>query len=225
VKFGWYELCDWYLEATKAPRQRETRAAVLSFALNVLVRLLHPIAPFITEEIWQSLPHDGDSIVTASWPETDGIPRDDEAVKLFATIVGVVESARNLRAELGLPPKEKMTLEIPAALAPEIGELLAVLIHAELRPVAAPATGDAQSAHDLVRAVVPLAPVALMRDRYGREIVKLDGEIARLEKKLGSDFALKAPPGVVAKEREKLDGYSRDRDRARTALAELGDAT
>ena len=91
VKFGWYELCDWYLEATKAAVQRDTRAAVLSFALNVLVRLLHPIAPFITEAIWQSLPHDGDSIVTASWPETFGIPRDPEAVGLFATIVEAVE--------------------------------------------------------------------------------------------------------------------------------------
>ena len=72
--FAWSEFCDWYLEATKVPAAAATRGAVLSFALNVLVRLIHPIAPFISEEIWQALPHDGATIVTASWPDPAEIP-------------------------------------------------------------------------------------------------------------------------------------------------------
>ncbi len=74
LQFGWYTFCDWYVEATKAPSQRATRAAVLSFVLNAFVRAMHPIAPFVTEEIWLTLPHDGATIVTASWPDVAEIP-------------------------------------------------------------------------------------------------------------------------------------------------------
>ena len=73
-RFIWYEFCDWYLEATKAPENRATRAAVLSFVWNAAMRLLHPFAPFISEEVWLTLPHDGQTIVTASWPDIDDLP-------------------------------------------------------------------------------------------------------------------------------------------------------
>ena len=84
LQFGWYTFCDWYVEATKAPSQRATRAAVLSFVLNAFVRAMHPIAPFVTEEIWLALPHDGATIVTASWPDVAEIPAFPEDAATFA---------------------------------------------------------------------------------------------------------------------------------------------
>jgi valyl-tRNA synthetase len=84
LDFIWYEYCDWYIEATKVPTP--TRAAVLSFGLNALVRLLHPIAPFVTEEIWQALPHDGKTIVTAMWPDPEEVPTDAAAFARYETL-------------------------------------------------------------------------------------------------------------------------------------------
>ncbi len=83
--FVWYEFCDWYVEATKIPENRATRAAVLSFVWNNAMRLLHPIAPFISEEVWLALPHDGVTIVTASWPDRFEVPVDRDAAEAFAT--------------------------------------------------------------------------------------------------------------------------------------------
>src|SRR5580700_1242092 len=73
-RFVWYEFCDWYVEATKVPQNHATRAAVLSFVWNNAMRLLHPIAPFISEEVWLALPHDGVTIMTATWPDRLEVP-------------------------------------------------------------------------------------------------------------------------------------------------------
>jgi len=110
--FVWYEFCDWYLEATKDPGARETRAAVLSFVLNHAMRLLHPIAPFITEEVWLTLPHDRDTIVTASWPDLAEIPADAQAASIFEAVRKKEEQNGNLRAELALPPRARMTRNV-----------------------------------------------------------------------------------------------------------------
>ncbi|MBV8066339.1 MAG: valine--tRNA ligase, partial [Candidatus Eremiobacteraeota bacterium] len=90
-RFVWYEFCDWYLEATKAESNRATRAAVLSYVWNATMRLLHPMAPFITEEVWLALPHDGDTIVTANWPDPLEVPRSEAAAREFASLQRVVE--------------------------------------------------------------------------------------------------------------------------------------
>ncbi len=125
LQFGWYTFCDWYLELTKAPGQERTRGAVLSFVLNAFVRAMHPIAPFVTEEIWLHLPHDGATIVTASWPDVAEIPAFAEDAARFATFTALVERLRNARAEAGIGPKEKLTLTGPA-LDPAIVEYLAI---------------------------------------------------------------------------------------------------
>ena len=85
-RFVWYEFCDWYLEATKADRNRSTRAAVLSYVWNAAMRLLHPIAPFISEEVWLALPHDGETIVTANWPDPLEVPAFTTAAREFAAV-------------------------------------------------------------------------------------------------------------------------------------------
>jgi valyl-tRNA synthetase len=163
LQFGWYTLCDWYVEATKAPGQEETRAAVLSFVLNAFVRAMHPIAPFITEEIWQTLPHDGATIVTASWPDLAEIPSFPEDAATFGVLIEKVEQLRNARSEWGIQPKDWMRVEIPASLEPERGvvEALATLARAE---ISAYAGGDG-SLRDRILAVRGVADTAKLRER------------------------------------------------------------
>ena len=101
-RFVWYEFCDWYLEATKAPRNRATRGPVLSYVWNGAMRLLHPIAPFISEEVWLALPHDGETIVTANWPDPLEVPQFVGDAREFAALAASrrahSEPARRLRA-------------------------------------------------------------------------------------------------------------------------------
>jgi len=214
-EFAWSEFCDWYLEATKAPAAAATRGAVLSFVLNGLMRLLHPIAPFISEEIWQALPHDGATIVTASWPEASEIPADHAAAARYERLREVVRRVREARVELGLPPQQRLTLEVPAALDADARSLLALHAHAEIVEA-----GAAGSNGDPLQAVTVRAPAGILRSRYAKDLTRLDAEVERLEKKLANaQFTSKASAEIVAKEREKLTGYEAERTRVRELLA------
>ena len=220
IDFVWYRYCDWYLEATKTPS--ETRAAVLSYSLNVTMRLLHPIAPFVSEEIWQALPHDGATIVTASWPDATEIPHDDGAAARYEALIATVTKARDVRAQLGLAPREKLTLEIPATLDADARNLL--VLHANAELVEMTGNGEAAGAlGDPLAGVTVRAPTNILRERFSKELERLDGEVARLEKKLANEqFTAKASPAVVAGERAKLAGYENERARVRSQLDSLG---
>src|SRR6202165_5026646 len=141
LQFGWYTFCDWYVEATKAPAQRETRAAVLSFVLNTFVRAMHPIAPFVTEEIWQTLPHDGSTLVTASWPDLAELPSFEAEAGEFAEFKAFIDRIRAMRIEAGLPPKAKIALAGPP-LDPILLEYLAVPTIANASYEAVPSSAD-----------------------------------------------------------------------------------
>ena len=216
LDFVWYEYCDWYIEATKVPTP--TRAAVLSFGLSALVRLLHPFAPFVTEEIWQALPHDGKTIVTAMWPDPEEVPTDPAAFARYESLKSVVAKVRDLRADLGIAPREKMTIEVPPELDADARALLAVHAHATL--VDAPALAGRPG--DPLLAATPFAPPAVLAARYRKDLARLDAEVERSAKKLGNEqFAAKAAPDVVAKERAKLADYEAERERVRGQLAVL----
>jgi valyl-tRNA synthetase len=217
MAFAWNEYCDWYLEATKAPTQRQTRTVVLSYVLETFVRLMHPISPFVTEEIWQNLPHAQKTIVTAPWPKASDVPLDPDATAEFAELIKKVEEARAFRAELRIAPSRKITLVAPADLRPEIVELLRQLAHADVHFAAGAQRGAAA-----IAAVTVEAPGDLLRQRYERESAKLRDEVARSEKKLSApNFADKAPADVVSREREKLAQYRRELSAVEEALAEL----
>ena len=219
--FVWYEFCDWYLEATKDPGARETRAAVLSFVLNHAMRLLHPIAPFITEEVWLTLPHDGDTIVTASWPDLAEIPTEPDAAATFEALRRKVEQIRNLRAELGLSPRERLTVNVPSNVPAGTASLIATLAAADIVPV--PAQGG--SIVEGIAAAEAQAPTGVLSERYKKEEARLRSEIERSERKLADErFVANAKPEVVAKEREKLAGYQRELEHIVTMLAGMGEA-
>lgn len=216
--FIWYEFCDWYLEATKDENARLTRAAILTFVLNHAMRLLHPIAPFISEEVWLALPHDGDSIVTASWPDIAEIPSDVAAAALFEAVRRKVDEIRNLRSEMGVPPRERLRIAVPASVPASTASLLATLAGAEVQ--AAPSRDG--TPEEALAAVTAHAPAQTLLARYTKEAGRLTAEVERGERKLGDDkFVANAKPEVVAKEREKLQGYRKELERVRQTLAEL----
>ncbi len=217
-RFIWHEFCDVYVEATKVEDNRATRAAVLSFVWNNAMRLLHPIAPFISEEVWLAIPHDGQTIMTASWPDPLEIPADDAAAATFDALAHAAERVRALRATIGLHPKERIDVEVPRNVPARVASTLAHLASAEVRYVDA----SGGSIPDALAHVVARAPHRLLFERYRKDADRLRGEVERLERKLGNaEFVAKAAPDVVAKEREKLAGYRNDAARVETELASL----
>ncbi len=219
-RFVWYEFCDWYLEATKAPENAATRASVLSFVWNNAMRLLHPIAPFISEEVWLALPHDGASIMTATWPDRLEVPLDTDAARRFASLQETVERIRNLRSEIGLAPRAPLTLAVPRNAGEELAGLLALLTAGDVEWV--DAAGD--DVHGALAAVEGRAPKGVLVERYRKDVARLRSEVERGEKKLGNvQFAAKAAAEVVAKEREKLEAYRSELQRVEAALAAMGE--
>jgi valyl-tRNA synthetase len=218
VQFGWYTFCDWYLESAKAPGQRETRAGVLTYVLDTFVRLMNPIAPFITDEITSVLRPGGPVVALSAWPDAREIPVDTAAEADYDRFMTTVERLRNARSELGIGPKDKVVVSGPP-LDDAIVEQLRVLAGAEFRP---DVSATAASFSERLDGLRVQADPAMMRDRYTREIAKLDVEVERLEKKLTNEkFVANAKPDVVAAEREKLADYQRQRDAARDGLQAL----
>ncbi|HMF29694.1 MAG TPA: class I tRNA ligase family protein, partial [Candidatus Cybelea sp.] len=217
-RFVWYEFCDWYVEATKAEANRHSRAAVLSYVWNGTMRLLHPIAPFITEEVWLALPHDGETIVTANWPDPLEVPAFATEARHFQALQRTVERVRNVRSELGLHPRDRVVVDAPANVPDEMTTLLGLLAQATVERGAA----SGSTAEEALGAVGVRAPRELLAERYRKEAEQLRSEIDRGERKLGNEaFVAKAAPTVVAKEREKLENYRGELARVEAALAQL----
>lgn len=217
IGFGWYTFCDWYLETTKAPAQRATRAAVLTFVLETFVRLMHPIAPFITEEIRSVLLPDAGSIVRSAWPLAETIPTDPEAASAFDRLIKAVDHLRNARAELGLTPRDRIRVAGPP-LSTQWTEFLGLLAGVEYVPEGA----ECPVAEALTQMHV-LANPEILRERYARDIARLEAEVARAEAKLANEkFVQNAKPAVVDAERAKLAEYQRALTSAQTALTALG---
>jgi valyl-tRNA synthetase len=213
VQFGWFTFCDWYLEAAKAAAQRPTRAAVLTYVLETFARLMHPVAPFVTDEIFGVLRPDAGPLARAPWPDAAAIPLDRAAEAAFDRFRATVERLRNARGELGIGPKERITVHGPV-LEAAIVEQLRLLVGADYE-------SDGRPASDIATALEGLrvqADPARLRERYARELATLDLEVERLEKKLSNEkFVANAKPEVVAAERAKLDGYRRQREAVASA--------
>jgi valyl-tRNA synthetase len=242
--FVWRDTCDWYIEMAK-PRllsgdaaQRARVQGVLLHVLEQSLRLLHPIMPFLTEEIWQQLPLGSDrpaSLMIASWPEADTHAIDEAAEKEMALLQEVVSATRTIRSELNVPQGRKIQLvlstggDASAATLAANADLVQALVGAESLDagpgIAAPAGAGSAVVGD-VEIYVPLAglvDVEAERTRVQKEIDKLEKLIAGLEKKLGNDgFLQKAPPAVVDKERARLQEYQATRQTLTTNLDALG---
>ncbi|MBR3553187.1 MAG: valine--tRNA ligase [Clostridia bacterium] len=203
--FIWDIFCDWYIELCKIRLQRkdettETAKAVLIYVLSETMKLLHPFMPFITEEIWQTLPHDGDTIMTAPWPQYDAahVFPDDEAT--MDAIMEAIRAIRNRRSEMNVPPSKKAHVYI-ATDKPAIFEQ-ATLFFQRLASASEVFVGES---FDIPGAVCIVTADAKVYIPMG-DLVDLDAERKRLtkekdaaEKKLAGIRAKLSNPGFLAK--------------------------
>ena len=218
--FVWDTYCDWYIELTKArlysedEGRKQTAISVLVYVLDQMLRLLHPFMPFITEEIWQSLPHEGDALIVAAWPEY----REELAFKAEETqmesVMSAIRAIRNRRAEMNVPPSKKAALFVLTA-KPQIfaeGEgFIQRLAYADsvtmlekepenLEGMVTCTTADAK----LYIPMGQLVDVAKELERIGKELEKNRKFLTSLEGKLSNPgFVSRAPEAVVNAEREK----------------------
>lgn len=209
--FVWHEFCDWYIEISKLElkRNRETTIAVLINVLDRILRLLHPFMPFITEEIWQKLPHDGDSITVASYPGGGewNWPEVMDDVSLFMEAVSQI---RKIRSEHTINPKTKIKVAISLQdkfLTNHVEELSA-LVRAEsveFGRVFEKGFKDVIKDGEVSVVVEEKIDIEAEKKRVEREITKLSEEIIKLEKRLSmKGFREKAPEAVVRKTEEGL---------------------
>ena len=226
-EFIWGEFCDWYIELVK-PRlyaeegdSRRTAQYVLGYVLERTLRLLHPFMPFITEEIWQHIPHEGKSIMTAPWPTGEETWLDKENEASMEAIMEVIKAIRNMRAEVNAAPgkKSEAILHFSDAAQQAVFTANDGYLHAlaEADPVtilsltAERPENAMTAAAGGVEIYLPLKGLIDMEKETARLSKELDGltkEIARTEGKLANEkFVTKAPVAVVAKEREKLQDY------------------
>ena len=125
--FIWDVLCDWYIELAKVSLQKdgeskENSKAVLVYVMSGTLKLLHPFMPFITEEIWQTLPHKGDSIMISEWPEYDEKLSFKAEEQEFERVMTAIKAIRNRRAEMNIPPSKKANIYIVSQYADTFGE-------------------------------------------------------------------------------------------------------
>ena len=222
--FIWDTYCDWYIELTKArlysedADRKQTAIQVLVYVLDQTLRLLHPFMPFITEEIWQSIPHEGEALIVAKWPEY----REDLAFKTeeahMESVMNAIRAIRNRRTEMNVPPSKKAALYVLTA-RPQIfteGEgFLQRLAYADtvtlldhepdnLDGMVTITTGDAK----LFIPMGQLVDVSKELVRIGKELENARKFLASLEAKLSNEkFVSRAPEAVVTAEREKAQKY------------------
>ena len=242
-RFTWHGFCDWYLEFTKpiiaggdAAAQAETRAAT-AWVLDQLLHLLHPFMPFVTEELWEQLAPPGvpraTPLITAPWPSYGDNLGDVPAAAEMDWIVRLISSIRTVRAEMNVPAAAKIPflikdagplslkrLEVHRDLVTRLARLSAIDEAGASVP-----RGAGQGVLDEATLLLPLGDVidvAAERDRLGREIDKLDGEIGRIDSKLANEnFTARAPTEVVAENRAKRTEFTASRERLVEALERL----
>ena len=218
--FLWDTYCDWYIELTKArlysedEQQKQSALQVLVYVLDQTLRLLHPFMPFITEEIWQTLPHEGDALIVADWPVYREVLAFKAEEDLMESVMNAIRAIRNRRAEMNVPPSKKAALYVvsskPQVFAEGEGfiQRLAyadqvILLDKEPKNIdgmVCCTTADAK----LFIPMGQLVDVAKELERIEKELDKARKNLSAIEGKLSNEkFTARAPEAVVNAEREK----------------------
>ena len=224
--FMWDDFCDWYIEMSKEilygedEEAKQTTKSILVYVLDQTLRLLHPIMPFVTEEIWAKIPHTGESLVVADYPVVHSEYDDKTAAKGMEVLKELIRSVRNIRAEVNTPLSKPITLLIKTN-DQKIDEFLienTSYIERFCNPEELVIANDI-TAPDLAMSAVltgaeiylPLAGLINIEEaikRLEKELAKWNGEVKRVQGKLANErFVANAPENVVAEERAKEKDY------------------
>lgn len=238
--FIWDDFCDWYIEMAKLPLNGEDEDAkkmtrsVLAYVLDNTMRLLHPFMPFITEEIWQSLPHEGESITIAAWPTVNESLTDSKKASSMKLLSDIIRSVRTIRAEVQTPMSKKVPLYISAkdaetlAVLEENAKYLEKFCNPEPlvlgQGIEAPGQcmSSVVSGAELFLPLEGLIDIAAETVRLEKELEKWAKEVKLVQGKLSNErFVSKAPEAVVAEERAKQQDYIEKHAIVEKRLAEL----
>ena len=239
-RFIWDDFCDWYIEMSKETLAGDDEAAklttrsILVYVLDNTLRLLHPIMPFVTEEIWQSVPHVGESLVVATYPTVHPEQMDEKAAEEMEFLMDFIRSVRTVRNEMNTP------LSKPINIIAKVSDAAHYVILKENESYIARFSNpeefvygeDVEAPSDAVTSVItgaeiylPLAGLINIEDEIARlekEAEKLQQEVDRVEKKLSNEkFVAKAPAAVVEAERAKGADYQAQREAVLERIATL----
>lgn len=223
--FMWTEYCDWYIEIAKSALYSEN-PEVKGITLNVLkkvlvmgLKLLHPVMPFITEEIYTHLTKESESITVSKWPEYEAELEDKKAEEHMSFIIDAIRNTRNARAEMNVPPSRKVKNYIYATEASEafvegkvyfekLASASEVIIISSKEEAPENIVSVVSRGAEIYMPMLELVDVEKELERLNKEKIRLQGEIDRVEKKLTNErFVSKAPAAVVEEEKAKGEKY------------------
>ncbi len=238
--FIWDDLCDWYIEFSKLslygadPIAKQITQNVLVYVLDHTLRLLHPFMPFLTEEIWQHLPHEGETITLAAWPVYSEKFVADLASSEMHQLMDIIRAVRNIRAEVNVSMGKKIELLIKPTSSSVQSVLERNLVYLERfsntssleisQSLASPdkAMTAVVTGAELYFPLAGLIDIAQEIIRLEKELKVLHSEVDRIEKKLGNPgFVSKAPAKVIEEEKAKLADYADKRDKVIARISEL----
>ena len=238
-QFTWHEFCDWYLEMIKPvlygdnEKEREKTQQCLFHGLSSILRLLHPIMPYVTEELWHHLPGNEDSIMVADFPRPDENLVDYQGEEQMAVVMDVTTAIRNIRGEMNVAPAAQVDAIVfgPESLTSIVkthGHYIEDLARLSALKLVRDGERPRVAASAVVRELelfVPLEGVLDFKEenrRLKKEISKLEPELARTQKKLANDaFLSRAPADIVAKEKDKLERLGGKLDKLQAQLEKV----
>jgi len=241
-QFFWNEFCDWYIELAKpglnadeASRRAEVTRSVLLTVLSGMLRMLHPMMPFVTEELWEKLPGCSGFLAVAAWPTQDDYQTDLAAEEQMRVLQQTVVAIRHLRAESRIDAGKRIPVLLHtadadvSALLTQQQDLIATLVRAESISMLDTISDDQVAARGMAAGVQIALPLEGLLDfdaergRIGKELDKVEKELITRSKKLANhSFTQRAPAEVVEKERALRDDLVLRKERLAKNLANLG---
>lgn len=241
--FIWDDLCDWYIEFAKLSlygsneQAKKKTQSVLAYVLDRTMRMIHPFMPYISEEIWQHLPHSGDTVTLAEWPVYYAEFEASDAVREMTLLMDMIRAVRNIRAEVNVPMSKKVELIVkPTDRTVEANitnnlEFVERFCGTSKLEVSTEAAAPNKAMTAIVTGAELYLPLAGLLDieqeiaRLHKEVEHLNKEVERVEKKLSNEgFIAKAPASVIEEERAKQRDYSEKRDKVLARITELTEA-
>ncbi|OQQ88063.1 valine--tRNA ligase [Ligilactobacillus salivarius] len=238
--FIWNDFCDWYIEMAKEnltgedEKLKKNTQRILRYVLDQILRLMHPIMPFVTEKIWLSMPHDGASLVVAEYPVEHTEFDNQVAEKDMDNLIELIKAVRNSRSEVNAPMSSAIDILIKTKdddtrkVFENNVDYINRFCHPKRLEIAADIEAPKLAMTSVITGAEVYLPLADLIDlneeisRLQKEAKKLESEVTRGEKKLGNEkFVANAPEAVVAKEKEKLANYKQQLAATESRIEEL----